>query len=125
MEKLEAFPADDGHIESLVIGVDQVKVSLHTWNDRALVLIYGDVREVRQRRCVGPDLGGYTETPLPDGLCRYRFSGAWDRESYLEILAGTCTVYETGPAGDINDALYDVGLDYLGGQAHPFDSDNF
>ncbi len=32
IEKKNSFPAEDGHIESIWIGVDQVKVSFQTWD---------------------------------------------------------------------------------------------
>ena len=38
--KIDQFPSDDGHIESVLIGCETVKVSFQTWNMRALVVIF-------------------------------------------------------------------------------------
>lgn len=115
------FPVEDGHIESLIIGVSQVKVSFHTWHGQALVLLYENVKEIQARQCVGPDMGRCTEMSLPDGLRLYRFESAWGGGAFLDILAGSCIVYETGSAGDFNNVLYKIGFDYLGGQSQNFD----
>lgn len=34
INRLDCFPAEDGHIESVLIGVEKVKVSFQTWAKR-------------------------------------------------------------------------------------------
>lgn len=46
MRELADFSSHDGHIESIVIGAEQVKVSFQTWNCMELVLIFDSVIEV-------------------------------------------------------------------------------
>lgn len=35
-KNLDSFPSEDGHIESILIGFDQVKVSFQTWDSKKL-----------------------------------------------------------------------------------------
>ena len=45
MKKLDSFPAEDGHIESVLIGVQIIKVSFQDWKGRRLVIIFQDTLE--------------------------------------------------------------------------------
>ena len=45
VNRLSSFPAEDGHIESVLIGVQEVKVSFHDWRERKLVILFHDVED--------------------------------------------------------------------------------
>ena len=45
VRKLDSFPAEDGHIESVLVGVQEVKVSFQDWRGRKLVILFHDVEE--------------------------------------------------------------------------------
>ena len=38
--KRNSFPVADGHIESILIGCDDVKVSFQSWNAKKIVIIF-------------------------------------------------------------------------------------
>ena len=38
IERKDSFPAEDGHIESILIGVEQVKISFQTWDAKSWYL---------------------------------------------------------------------------------------
>lgn len=117
LQRLDCFPVEDGHIESILIGVEVVKVSFQTWDARQLVLIYRDVESVSESHAVYNDISKYTVTQLKDGLNRFCFFDGWhDDRLVLSIEAKTIEIVETGQNGGINSALFDVGYDYIGNQ---------
>ena len=120
---MAAFSSHDGHIESIVIGAGQVKVSFQTWNCIELVLIFDDVAEVFNTATM-TDIGDFsviktgiqTEDGLAGGGFSDTFIGSWDNDCILRIVAKSMKIYELGCAQNDSVALFDVGLDYLGGQ---------
>ena len=57
--KKDSFPAEDGHIESILIGVDQVKVSFQTWDSRKLIFIFDNVDIIISSHSVYGDISGF------------------------------------------------------------------
>ena len=116
------FSSNDGHIESIIIGVCQVKVSFQTWDGTQLVLIFNGAENVTSSNSVYCDMGEFYVREQADGLNRYIFEDAWgDSENHapkicLEIEARELKIYEAGKSEDINSALFDVGTDFVGGQ---------
>lgn len=114
MRELKTFPAADGHIESVLIGFRKVKISFQTWDGKKLVLIYDDVNCLKEYSSVFWDISEYTETETENEYVQYSFFDIND-ELLLEILAKSLKVYEVGENADINDAVFDIGYDYIGG----------
>ena len=114
----QSFPSEDGHIESILIGADTLKLSFQTWNSRQLILIFEDIEEVVSCNAVYGDIGEYREVDLGDGRKQYLFYSSWsdETESVLSINAGGLKIYQVGENGGINSALFDVGYDYIGNQ---------
>ncbi len=122
IKKLDSFPAEDGHIESILIGVWDVKVSFQDWRGRKLVLIFKDVEEVHRRdygeqTILYNDVGGFKVNELERDLKEYRFVGSWDEEAFLSLKAKSFEIYEVGVAKDANTALFEIDLDYIGDQS--------
>ncbi len=123
MRELADFSSHDGHIESIVIGAEQVKVSFQTWNCMEMVLIFDSVLEVFSTATM-TDIGDFsvtateiqTEDGLEGGFFSYTFWESWDNDCILRIVAKSMKIYEVGCAQNDSAALLDVGLDYLGGQ---------
>ena len=88
INRLECFPAEDGHIESVLIGVEKVKVSFQTWDARMLVLIFNDVGAVTSLHSVYEDIGEFEVVSLEEGLKKYTFRSAWsdDSEQTKEVM---------------------------------------
>lgn len=117
IKRLNNFPSEDGHIESLLIGVDKVKVSFQTWDARQLVLIYEDVETINSSHAVYGDIGEYTITEIADGIKQFKFFSSWEEgKLVLCIEAKSVEIFEVGQEGGINSALFDVGYEYIGGQ---------
>lgn len=114
--KMDSFPSDDGHIESVLIGCEDVKVSFQTWDSKALVIIFRDTESVFSSHSVYGDIGGFACSELENGMKRYYFKDAYTDETVLEIVVKFIEIYNTGIAVDINSALFDVGYDYIGNQ---------
>lgn len=74
LQKLDHFPAEDGHIESILIGVDCMKVSFQTWDARKLVLIFKEVENICASHAVNEDIGFFHTQLLDTGLSRFIFS---------------------------------------------------
>ncbi len=122
IKKLDSFPAEDGHIESILIGVWDVKVSFQDWRGRKLVLIFKDVEEVHRVNCgeqtiLYNDVGGFRVNELERDLKEYCFVGSWDEEAFLSLKAKSLEIYEVGVAKDANTALFEMDLDYIGDQS--------
>lgn len=123
MRELSDFSSQDGHIESVVVGVGQVKVSFQTWNCVELVLIFDDVVEIHNIPTM-TDIGDFsvipTEIEIEDRLEKdfflYTFLGSWDNDPILCITAKSMKIYEVGYAFSNDTALFDVGRDYVGKQ---------
>lgn len=73
MKECSSFPECDGHIESILIGYDTVKVSFQTWDARKLVLIYQDVKSVKEENAVFGDISAYTISIINDTARKYEF----------------------------------------------------
>ncbi len=120
IEKKSSFPAEDGHIESILIGVDTVKVSFQTWDARKLVLIFQNVETVWSSHSVYGDISGF-ETACGDTFKKYIFYSAWyDKENedkqVLLIEAENMKIVQVGDGAKLNSAVFDVGYEYIGNQ---------
>lgn len=120
-KKLDGFNAADGHIESILIGFDEVKVSFQTYNEKALVIIFRDCEKVTAKNAVYDDVGDFYINKIDDKMNEYVFIDSDTEEKTLEIISGDMGIYEVGTSVDINAALFDVGLDYLGNQVPDFE----
>lgn len=125
IEKKEYFPAEDGHIESILIGVEKAKVSFQTWDSRELVLLFDNVESILSSHSVYGDIGEFKIIPGKSGLKKYVFYSAWfdenhDEREVLSIEAEKMEIFQVGTAADINSAIFDVGCEYIGGQEFPY-----
>lgn len=124
MNKLDSFPVADGHIESILIGAWQVKISFQTWDSRQLILIYNDVESITSSESVYHNIDAYHINQTNNNKFIYTFynsENSSELKAVLTIYAGTMEIYETGKlASDINSALFDVGYDYIGDQIYNF-----
>ncbi len=115
IKELKQFPAEDGLIESIVIGWRVAKLSFQTWDSRRLVLIYDNVENLYENDAVFTDIGGYTVEKLDEEYSIFKFYDN-DNLEILSIKAVSVKILETGGRAGINDALFDVGTNYVGGQ---------
>ena len=121
MKKLDSFPAADGHIESILIGAWQMKISFHTWNGRKLVIIYNDVRSVISLESVYNDISEFCIIEIENKQFEYTFFNSPDKNIVLQIKAGSMEIYDTEEyASNINSALFEVGYNYIGDQIYNF-----
>lgn len=121
IKKLDSFPAEDGHIESVLIGVQVIKVSFQDWKGRRLVIIFQDTLEIQgydseEQSILYQDIGEFSVKKLGNELNEYRFIGAWDDKAFLSIKAKIIEIYEVGAITDWNTALFEMDLEYIGGQ---------
>ena len=116
MREIDTFSPHDGHIESVVIGIGQAKVSFQTWDCRELVLVFDEAAEVGSR-AVLTDISNFTVAETEHGGLSYTFLDAWDEVPVLCIAAKSLKIYEAGQAQREDTALFNVGTDYLGGQS--------
>ena len=118
MEELKNFAEADGHIESVLIGCSAAKISFQTWDAQKLVIIYDGVESVHESHAVFGDIAEYRQTAGGEGPARYEFFGASapDGEPVLRIIAESSKIYKTGENAGTDEALFDVGADYIGGQ---------
>lgn len=101
IKKLDSFPAEDGHIESVLIGVQVIKVSFQDWKGRRLVIIFQDTLEIQgydseEQSILYQDIGEFSVKELGNELKEYRFIGAWDDKAFLSIKAKAIEIYEVG-----------------------------
>ena len=125
IEKKDSFPAEDGHIESILIGVDQVKVSFQTWDSRKLVFIFDNVDTVLSSHSVYGDISEFKVIPNKDNVKKYIFYSAWYDENredkeVLSIEAEKMEIFQVGIGAEINSAIFDVGYEYVGEQKCPY-----
>ena len=125
LEKKDSFPAEDGHIESILIGVDQVKISFQTWDCKKLVIIFDNVEKVISTQSVYGDIGEFQVSNGENGLKKYIFYSSWYDENgedkeVLSIEAEKMEIFQVGTGAEINSALFDVGYDYIGNQQCPY-----
>lgn len=125
LEKKDSFPAADGHIESILIGVDQVKISFQTWDSKKLVFIFDNVERVISSHSVYGDIGEFQESYSGNGLKKYIFYSAWYDENgedkeVLSIEAEKMEIFQVGIGAEINSAVFDVGYEYVGNQKCPY-----
>ncbi|MCI8297826.1 MAG: hypothetical protein HFG22_18515 [Lachnospiraceae bacterium] len=125
IEKKEHFPAEDGHIESILIGVGQVKVSFQTWDARKFVLIFENVERIVSTHAVYGDISRYEVLSGSDKGTRYIFYSTWHDEDQEEkgvlwIDAEKMEIFQVGIEAELNAAIFDVGYGYVGGQKCPY-----
>lgn len=119
--KLDSFQAEDGHIESVLIGVQVIKVSFQDWKGRRLVIIFQDTLGIQgcdseEQSILYQDIGEFSVKELGNELKEYHFVGAWDDKAFLNIKAKAIEIYEVGAITDWNTALFEMDLEYIGGQ---------
>ncbi len=90
-------------------------MSFQTWDSRRLVLIYDNVENLYENDAVFTDIGGYTVEKLDEEYSIFKFYDN-DNLEILSIKAVSVKILETGGRAGINDALFDVGTNYVGGQ---------
>ena len=115
MEELKNFSACDGHIESVLIGCGTVKVSFQTWDAQKLVIVYNGVESVRESHAVFGDVAEYRQTADGEGPAVYEFFDT-DGDPVLSIAAESMKIYKAGENAEADEALFDVGVEYIGGQ---------
>ena len=121
MKKIDSFSAADGHIESILIGAWQMKISFQTWDSRKLVLIYNDVKSVISSESVYYDIGKFCIVKIEDKQFEYTFFNSPNKNMVLQIKAGSMEIYDTEEyASNINSALFEVGYNYVGNQIYNF-----
>lgn len=125
IEERDSFPAEDGHIESILIGVDQVKISYQTWDSRKLVFIFDNVEMVISSHSVYGDIGRFEVVAGKNSVSKYIFYSAWydenrDEQQVLSIEAEKMKIYQVGTGADMNSAIFDVGYEYIGDQKCPY-----
>lgn len=123
MIERESFPAEDGHIESILIGFDQIKVSFQTWDARQMVLLFEGAEKIMSSNSVYCDIVQFQAEKQDNNLLKYIFCDACDDNNgkqrvCLTIEAKGLKIYEAGRSKDINSALFDVGKDFMGNQSH-------
>jgi len=121
VRKLDSFPAEDGHIESVLVGVQEVKVSFQDWRARKLVIIFHGVEEFHgfdsSEQCIiYQDIGEFIIQKIENEINEYSFIGAWDESAFLKIKGKYMEIYEVGIAYDTNSALFEIDLNYIGNQ---------
>ena len=125
LEKKDSFPAADGHIESILIGVDQVKISFQTWDSKKLVFIFDNVERVISSHSVYGDISEFQESYSGNGLKKYIFYSSWYDENgedkeVLSIEAEKMEIFQVGISAEINSAVFNVGYEYVGNQKCPY-----
>ena len=125
IEKKDSFPAEDGHIESILIGVDQVKISFQTWDSKKLVFIFDNVERVISSHSVYGDISEFQESYSGNGLKKYIFYSSWYDENgedkeVLSIEAEKMEIFQVGISAEINSAVFNVGYEYVGNQKCPY-----
>lgn len=106
IERKESFPAEDGHIESILIGVDRAKISFQTWDAKKLVFIFDDVERVISSHSVYEDIGEFQVGSGENGVTK----------EVLSIEAAKMEIFQVGEDAETDSALFDVGYEYIGGQ---------
>ena len=125
IEKKDSFPAEDGHIESILIGVDQVKISFQTWDSRKLIFIFDNVDIIISSHSVYSNISGFEVISGKNKLKKYIFYSAWydengDEKEVLSIEAEKMNIFQVGIGAEINSAIFDVGYEYIGEQKCPY-----
>lgn len=124
IERKDSFAAEDGHIESILIGVDQVKISFQTWDSKKVVLIFDNVERVISSHSVYKDIGEFQISSTGNGFQKYIFHSAWhedgENKELLSIEAEKMEIFQVGIDAEINAAIFDVGYEYVGNQKCPY-----
>ena len=115
MEELKNFAEADGHIESVLIGCSAAKISFQTWDAQKLVIVYNGVESVRESHAVFGDVAEYRQTADGEGPAVYEFFDT-DGDPVMSIAAESMKIYKAGENAEADEALFDVGVEYIGGQ---------
>ena len=115
MEELKNFSPYDGHIASILIGCGTAKISFRTWDAKKLVIIYDGVESIRESHAVFNDIAEYKETADGGELTGYVFFDT-DGAPVLSLIAESAKIYKVGENAEADEALFDAGTEYIGGQ---------
>ena len=128
MEELKNFSPYDGHIASILIGCGTAKISFRTWDAKKLVIIYDGVESIRESHAVFNDIAEYRETADGGELTGYEFFDTdggeltgyeffdTDGAPVLSLIAESAKIYKVGENAEADEALFDAGTEYIGGQ---------
>ncbi len=67
------------------------------------------------------DIAEFIIRKLDNEFKEYCFVGAWDENTFLKIRGKSMEIYEVGVAQNINTALFEVDLNYIGDQLPEMD----
>ena len=115
MEELKNFSPYDGHIASILIGCGTAKISFRTWDAKKLVIIYDGVESIRESHAVFNDIAEYRATADGGELTGYEFFDT-DSAPVLSLIAESAKIYKVGENAEADEALFDAGTEYIGGQ---------
>lgn len=115
MEELKNFSPYDGHIASILIGCGTAKISFRTWDAKKLVIIYDGVESIRESHAVFNDIAEYREIADGGELTGYEFFDT-DGAPVLSLIAESAKIYKVGENAEADEALFDAGTEYIGGQ---------
>ena len=115
MEELKNFSPYDGHIASILIGCGTAKISFRTWDAKKLVIIYDGVESIRESHAVFNDIAEYRETADGGELIGYEFFDT-NGAPVLSLRAESAKIYKGGENAEADEALFDAGTEYIGGQ---------
>ncbi len=119
VRKLDSFTAEDGHIESVLVGEENMKVSFLDWKERKIVIIFYDVEEFHgadtsEQSIIGQDIGDFMIRTMENDLYEYCFIGAWDENAFLKIKAKCMEIYDVGVERGVDAALFEMDLSFIG-----------
>lgn len=139
MNEFKKFAFEDGYIESILIGVDVVKIAYQRWDNKQFNFIfkgssyllnnngiYGDIGEVKialLEKGVSQTFDDLLDSYAGDPpLCLITFFDSWNDRAVLTLAAHSIHLIDCGDSSEINAALYNIDeQQFLGGQQCPYE----
>ena len=122
LTKLDELPFNNGHIASIVVGNEDVKVSFQTDEEkvrRKIAILFRNVESIESKQPICGRIGTFTETANDNDTVKYAFRAADTDEVVCSITAEKMDVYYRARSISLDIALHNIDYTFVGDQCDP------
>ena len=119
LKKLDELPFYNGHIASIVVGNEDVKVSFQTDEEkvrRKIVILFRNVESIESKQPICGRIGAFTENANDNNTIKYEFRAVDTDKVVCSITAEKIEVYYRAHSISLDIALRNFDFTFVGDQ---------
>ena len=119
LTKLDELPFNNGHIASIVVGNEDVKVSFQTDEEnvrRKIAILFRNVKSIESKQPICGRIGAFTENANDNNTIKYEFRAVDTDKVVCSITAEKIEVYYRAHSISLDIALRNFDFTFVGDQ---------